>query len=388
MEPIKAVREEIAALRNVTYLNWGGSGPSPRRVTESECAAIHELNDEHGPMSFTALKASFSMLERARASLARFLGCKSSEIALVNSTSEAINKIAWGFEWQPGDEVLISDLEHVSGIAPWMYLEKVKGIRLVRARSREGRLDVDQLLDKVTPRTRLVMISHVSYISGATLPIAELAVEAEARGFLLGVDGAQSVGAIPVDPHALGVHFYALPGQKWLLGPDGTGALYVREDMLERMQPSYIGWASLPHERVETEGLRFHASARKYEVGGVRVPSFAALAEAVDTLHDIGIDRIAERIAELRAYLLQRLEASGVTVWGRDEEKDRSGLVSVRLDGVDPKDAVKALWEEHRVVVRWIDTPRVLRFAVHAFNSEEDIDRAVDALRRVLTKVN
>lgn len=386
---IASIRDEMAALRNVTYLNWGGSGPSPRRVTEAECQAVHELNDNDGPMAVTSLARAGAMLNRARKSLARFLGCDEGEIALMNSTSDGINRMAWGIDWQPGDEIVISDLEHISGIAPWVHLEQLRGVKLVKAPSTNGMTDAEQLLSVVTPRTRLTLISHVSYISGSTLPVAELAKEADARGFWLGVDGAQSVGAMPVDLHELGVHFYAMPGQKWLLGPDGTGALYVRRDMQERLSPSYVGWASLQLEALHGGQVRFHDDARRYEVAGHRVPSFAALAEAVDVLHEIGINNISQRIGDLTQYLHGLLQdLGGVSIWGKDPSIDRTGLVSIVLHQADPEQVVRALWEEHRIVVRWIGEPRLLRFSVHAFNTTEDLDQAIRALANVLGKVN
>lgn len=385
MRDIHALREEMAALRNVTYLNWGGSGPSPKRVVDAEIRAIHALNDEHGPMSVTALAYAAGQLARARKALAQLLGCEAAEIALVESTSAAINRVAWGINWQPGDEVIISDVEHISGIAPWVHLERLKGIRMIAVPSDEGRLDAQRVLDHVTSRTRLVLLSHISYVSGAPLPVAELAQEADARGFWLVVDGAQSAGAIPVNLNDLGVHAYALPGQKWLLGPDGTGALYVRRDMQDQLEPSHVGWASLHLEALHGGAILFHDDARRYEVAGHRVPAFAALAEATEILAHIGMERISERIAELTGHLLRRLqEVPGVHLWGKEPAIDRSGLVSVKLADAEPEAVVRSLWEEHRVVVRSIAEPQLLRFSVHAFNMEEDIDRAVGALAEVL----
>lgn len=385
MHDIQTLRNQMAALRNVTYLNWGGSGPSPKRVVEAEVRTIHALNDEHGPMSVTALAAAAQLLSRTRKALAKFLGCDAAEIALVESTSAGINRVAWGIDWRAGDEVIISDVEHISGVAPWVHLGRLKGIRMIEVPSDEGRVDVQRILDHVTPRTRLVLLSHVSYVSGATLPVAELAQEADARGFWLAVDGAQSVGAIPVNLQELGVHVYALPGQKWLLGPDGTGAVYVRRDIQDQLEPSYVGWASLHMEALHGGEIRFHDDARRYEVGGHRVPAFAALGEATETLSRIGIERINERIGELADYLVQRLRhIPKVQLWGKDPAIDRSGLVSVKLADAEPEAVVRALWQEHRVVVRSIAKPQLLRFSVHAFNTEEDIDRAVQALEEVL----
>lgn len=377
---VGALRDEMAALRHVTYLNWGGSGPSPRRILEAQCRVLMQLNDEDGPMSVTALTQAGKYMNACREAVAGLLGCDPTEVALMESTSDGINRIAWGLDWSAGDEVIVTDLEHVSGVAPWFHLAERFGVKVVWAPSAEGAVDLNAILERVTARTRLVLLSHVSYISGALLPVQELAAEGDRRGFFVGVDGAQSVGQIPVDVHQLGVHFYALPGQKWLLGPDGTGALYVQAAALERLRPSFVGWASVASEKV-ADGVPFHPDARRYEVAGRHVPAFVALTEAVGCIRGVGVDAIAGRIRALA----NRLRAGLATIPGvRTFGPPDTGLVSVQLEAVDAAVCSRRLWNEHRVVVRWIDTPRLLRFSVHAFNTEDEVDYALDALRNVL----
>lgn len=385
MSLLQEVRAEIAALDNVLYFNWGASGPSPARVVETAHQKFIALNDEYGPMAAPALEEAARMLQQCRAELARLLSCSTNEIALMESTSDGINRIAWGLSWQAGDEVIISDIEHISGIAPWLHLAKRYGISVVRAPIAADHGDPAPILERVTDRTRLVFVSHVSYKTGAILPLADIAKEAERRGFLVGVDGAQAVGQMPVSPSELGVHFYAMPGQKWLLGPDGTGALFVREDALDQLAPSTVGWASLRSDRTDDDQCDFHVNARKYEVAGRFVPAFAGLAEAVSLIRQVGVDTIQTRIAELAGRLSRGLRSlPRIRLVQNGGELPATGLVALEVDGIDPSQVVKRLWQEHQVVCRWIDEPRLLRFSVHAFNDEAEIDRVVEAVREVL----
>lgn len=385
MSLLQEVRAEIAALNHVLYFNWGGSGPSPARVLETAHRAFAALNDSYGPMAIPALEEAARLLQQCRAELARLLSCSINEVALMESTSDGINRIAWGLPWRAGDEVIISDVEHISGIAPWLHLAKRFGIRVVRASIAADYGDPTPILSRVTDRTRLVFVSHVSYKTGAVLPLEDIAKEAERRGFLVGVDGAQAIGQFAVAPRELGVHFYALPGQKWLLGPDGTGALFVREDVLDTLMPSTVGWASLRSERTDDDRCDFHSNARRYEVAGRFVPAFAALAEAIGLIRQIGLDVIQQRIRELAARMVDGLRAlPQIRLVSEMSEPPATGLIAMEIYGIDPSDVVKRLWEEHRVVCRWIDEPRLLRFSVHAFNDEREIDQVVEAVRAVL----
>lgn len=385
MGSLHTLREEIAALRNVLYFNWGGSGPSPERVVEKANQTFRDLNDRHGPMSSPALEEAARLLQACRIELAQLLGCDTEEIALMESTSDGINRIASGLAWEPGDEVILSDEEHISGIAPWLQLASRLGIRVIRAPVSAAEGDPASILEQVTPRTRLVFLSHVSYKTGTLLPLRDIAKEAERRGFLVGVDGAQAVGQFPVSLPDLGVHFYALPGQKWLLGPDGTGALFVRNDVRDQLMPSAIGWASLQSERTDNDQCEFHPSARRFEIAGRFVPAFAAFTEAIRLIRQIGIESLQARIRDLTKRFAGGLETvPNARLFRYNPKEHLTGLIAMKVEGADISDIVRRLWNEHKVVCRWIDEPRLVRFSIHAFNTESEIDQAVDALRHVL----
>ncbi len=345
--------------------------------------ALLSLFVEEGFASPAAMKAYAEALERTRGEVARFLGCEASSVALLHSTSEAIGTVAAGLRWKPGDEVIVSDLEHISGIAPWLHLERTRGVRVVYLRSEGGTLRPEAVKAALTDRTRLVCISHVSYATGAILPVEEICNIARAAGAFSLVDGAQGAGCVPFDVASLGCDFYAMPGQKWLLGPEGTGALYVAPRALEAIEPTRVGWASLADEEVAEGGIRLSPAAKRFESGTVHAPAFAGLEAALRFVGSFGWDGVYQRIRSLAARAREALRAvRGVRLVTPDDSP--SGLVSFEVEGKSPERVVRELWQKRRIVVRSIPVPRAVRASFHAFNTEEEVEQFVQALDEVL----
>lgn len=379
---VDELRAALPAASSRIYLNTGTSGPTPRPAAEAQIALL-SLFVEEGFASPVAMKAYTRALERARRAVARFLGCKAESVALVHSTSEAIGTVAAGLPWEPGDEVIISDLEHISGIAPWVQLERTRGVRVVHLRSEGGNLRPEAVKAAITPRTRLLCLSHVSYATGALLPVEEICGFAREAGVLSLIDGAQGAGCVPFDVASLGCDFYAMPGQKWLLGPEGTGALYVAPRALEAVEPTRVGWASLADEDAAGGEARLSPEAKRFESGTVHAPAFAGLEAALRFLEGFSWERVYERIRSLAARAREALrEVRGVRVLTPDESP--SGLVSFEVEGKSPERVVRELWEKRRIVVRSIPSPRAVRASFHAFNTEEELEHFVRALDEVL----
>src|SRR5690606_41183460 len=188
------------------------------------------------------------------------------------------------------------------------------------------------------------------------------------------------------DVKALGCGFYAAAGQKWLLGPDGTGFLYVDQDALEAVEVTRVGWLSISREDGPAEEFRFQPDARRFEVAGHHVPSFAALGKAAALWTERDPQAVRRRIVELVGRLREILAAlPGVEVLSPAPEALWSGLVVFRVGGVAPEDVVDRLWQRHRVVCRWLSSPRAVRVSVHAFNNQEDLDRLAEGLRELVS---
>lgn len=376
------LREQLPAVKSRIYLNTGTSGPMPKAAVEAEIELLTTLVEE-GFSSPPAAMAYFETLERARKGLARLLGCEAANIALMHSTSDGIGSVAAGLPWKEGDEVIISDLEHVSGVAPWLHLARTRGVRVINLQSEGGNLSPTAVEAALSSKTRLLCMSHVSYATGAVLPVAELCRLAREAGVLSLVDGAQGAGNVPVDVAALGCDFYALPGQKWLLGPEGTGALYVAPHVLEALEPTRIGWASLAGDGAAGDAVALSPTAKRFETGTIHAPAFAALERALELLEAFGWERVHSRIRSLAAEAQAALSAvKGVRLV--TPPGTPSGLVTFEVDGIDPERLVKELWGKHRIVIRSIPWPRGVRASFHAFNTEGELERFVGALQKIL----
>src|SRR5438876_8251806 len=220
--------------------------------------------------------------------MARLVNADVEEIALTKNTCEGLNIIIFGINWHEGDEVITTNHEHISLLAPLYQLRDRYGIVIRFADiGPSAELPVlKAIADLVTPRTRLISISHVIWTTGAVLNISEVAYMGREWGIPVLIDGAQSAGAIPIDVKALGVDFYAIPMQKWLCGPDGTGALYIRREALNYVTPTYVGYWSVKHE----EGVEWELEegAQRFELGGRQSAAVAGQAAVLHWLEETG----------------------------------------------------------------------------------------------------
>lgn len=375
MLDLTAIRRELPAVERCVYLNTGSAGPMPRRAAETLRSALaRELDEGRGWIHLAS--AARERREALRASVAALLGAEPGEIALTHHTSDGMNIVLWGLDWQPGDEVLTTDAEHEGGLVPLYLLHRRRGVAVKFARLGSGSAEeaLAAIRAGLGPRTRLVMVSHVSFSTGARLPLAEIAAAAHAKGARVLVDGAQSAGALPVDVKALGVDFYAVPGQKWLLGPEGTGALYVRGDALAALQPTFASYASVRPGSVAPDAVALEPAegARRFEVGTVFAPGEAAWQAALEWLAELGWPELHARIAALAALARTRLsEIPGVRV---TTPPNAAGLLHFEVHGRDPAHVVDAL-RARGFMVRMTPHPPRVRVSVGFFNTEEEIAR-------------
>lgn len=372
------LRDQLPAINNYVYLNTGTSGPVPQTSAQRAVELLMRTVDE-GFAVPNVTQAYMAALADARAAIARSIGASPEEIALTHSTSDGIGIVASGLSWHEGDEVIVSDLEHISGIGPWEQLQRRFGVKVVWLQSENGNVTAQQFQEAITDKTRLICVSHISYATGALLPISEICDVARQAGVLVLVDGAQAVGHIPVDVGALGCDFYAIPGQKWLLGPEGTGGLYVRRDAMDMIDPGRVGWASYDFKLFINDEFELYQDARRFETGTMHSPAFAGLVTSIEMLEAIGWDAIEQRAAQLSQMAAQRLGTiPGVRVIS--PMNPPTGLLTFEVPGQDPEHIVRKLWRDHRVIIRTIPKLSALRASFHAFNSEDDVDRLIYAL--------
>ena len=376
---IAEIRRELPATTASIYLNTGTFGPLPGSAVQTMQEQVQrELL--HGRLGAASFERMIETYQKTRQALTRLLHADEDEIALTTSTGEGLNIISYGLHWQPGDEIITTNHEHISLLAPLYQLRARYGveIRVADLGPHAERPALKAVADLVTPRTRLIALSHVTWSTGARLNISEVGYMGRERGILVLVDGAQSAGAIPLDIHALGVDFYALPGQKWLCGPDGTGALYVRREALNTVTSTYVGYWST--EDAHGEAWKLLETAGRFEAGGRQTAATAAQGAALAWLEEtVGHEWLFARIAELNHYAAQALPAvPGLRLLS--PRPGDSGLLSFVLEDKDPEEIVTYLREQHQISIRSIPDNGSLRISTGFYNTEAEIDTLVNAL--------
>ena len=319
-----------------------------------------------------------------RAQLARVFGAREDEVALTHSTSEGISIVAWSLDWRPGDEVVISNTEHPANVIPWYVLRDRFGIVIREIDLSPGTDLIAEARGQLSPRTRLVSLSHVSRNNGRTLRTDESALLGEllrSRGVRYHLDGAQGPGLVPTDFAALGCDCYSTCGHKWLLGPKGTGALFVRRAVLDEVHLSWAGAHS--HQEMDYEGrYTLLPSAARYEFGTRALADFHGFGRAVQWMEDIGFDRIHRRIQDLVGFGIAAVrEAPELGLASPPDPADRSGILVVRLPaGCDPTALYHDLRRDAGILASPVRGERDFRISVHFFNTREEISSALAAI--------
>ena len=366
MDP-ETLRAECPAYKSCCYLNTGASGPSPERVVEA-VSGFERHHQYRAPCEEGPYTAAFDTLASARERVASLLGARADQIALTRSTVEGITHVAGAIDWTPGDVVVRTDLEHPAGELPWQHLRDRQDIELRTIPTERGRLHLETLPELLAD-ARLVCLSSLAWNYGTRLPVGQVVELAHEAGALVLVDAVQSVGQMPVDVTAWGADFVAASGHKWLLGPWGSGFLYVADP--EAHQPQRIGYFSV---EMGTEGAdyEFRPSARRFELGTTAVGAYAGVETAIETMQSVGIDTVAARIDRLTDRLVDGLGDRLVS-----PPDARSGLVV--FEAADPETLVDRLAEQE-IQIRTLSEPHACRVSVHAVNTADDIDQLLDAL--------
>jgi selenocysteine lyase/cysteine desulfurase len=366
--------DDFAFEPGLIYLQTGSLGPTPRPVMEATIAAWKELELDPEQYGYSQHEKA---MDGVRAKAASFLGCKTEELVLTNCTTEGMNWIAQGITFAPGDRVLTTDQEHPGGRVCWDYVARRHGVALDVLEIPPGQNDakaiVDGMAKRITPRTRVLSFSHLLSSTGLRMPVAELAALARSRGCIAVVDGAQAVGGIAVDVKALGCHAYATSGHKWLLGPKGTGLLYLSEELGKTIDP--IALAS-------------GRAAYSASSGVTSIPSVLGLGSAIDYVSAIGLARIEAHNLGLRNRLYAALQSvPKLRVVSPPAGLLASPLLTFALpDAIESGAFHQTMRQKHDVQLKvvpknWLNGIRV---STHLFNTEHEVDAFVAALKTEL----
>lgn len=379
---IQRIRQEMPAATSRIYLNNGTFGPMPVGVVAAMQERLqYELRN--GRLGTEAFEMMRSVYGEARARVAHLLNADVEEIALTDNTGEGMNVVSHGLNWHEGDEVITTNHEHISALAPLYQLRDRYGIVICVA-------DLGPLADHpvvgaieqlITPRTRMIVLSHITWTTGVVLDVTTVTRLGHERGIPVLIDGAQSAGDIAIDVKALGVDFYAIPMQKWLCGPDGTGALYVNRESLRYIAPTYVGYWSVKHE----PGIEWELAdyAQRFEVGGRQTAALAGQATVLTWMDEVvGYEWMFERIKTLSAYTYNALKKIP-TIEMLTPQAGMSGLISFRLGDLDVTEVVQKLHDAHNIYIRNIPSNNSLRVSTGFYNTEEEIDTLAQALKEM-----
>jgi len=388
------MRELCPALANKTYFNYGGQGPLPAPALEAITASWQRIQ-ELGPFTTDVWPFIEQETARVRGQLAALCGVGPHRLALTENVTSGCVLPLWGLPWKRGDELLISDCEHPGVVAACQELARREGLSITTLPVLElccaipqAALDaavLDALEQRLTPRTRLVALSHLLWNSGSVMPIpavAERLRQHPLQPWLL-VDAAQSMGSLPVQEAAAAADIYAFTGHKWCCGPEGLGGVALSERLLEQAQPTLIGWRSLRHEASASSS--FHSDARRFEVATSCVPLCSGLATSLDLL-------AAEGTAAQR---LERIQAGSRRLWqGLQQipkaqtllrEPPPAGLVSFTLESLSTTAVVEDLGKQ-KSWIRRLDDPDCLRACTHITTTSAEIEQLLLALGRLAAR--
>jgi cysteine desulfurase / selenocysteine lyase len=378
-----SVRRQFPQSEAVAYLNTGTVGLCPLPVVD----ALIERTRAFETSGLLGWGPAETAMNDARTRLAELLGARADDLVLTRNATDGTNMVATGIDWRPGDEVLLSAEEHPSMELPWHYLQQLGRIRLRRF---PVYLEPDRTLEAVagalTSRTRLVATSHVFSHSGNRAPAAALAALCRERGILFHLDGAQSVGQFPIDLSALGADFYAGNCHKWLLGPKGTGFLYLRPGSDPPLRPLHVGAGSTA-AFTRGEGLTLHESAHRFEYATRDFAKYAALGSLLDWWEALGWERGREQMRRLTARLKGRLrEVPGLRLHTADAWEHSSAMTTFSLPGRTCHEVGTFLWEQHRILTRPVGEWEATRISTAVYNTLAEVDQVIDALQEFVVR--
>lgn len=378
-------RQEFPGINNKLYFNFGGQGPLPRAALEA-IIDTHKYLQHHGPFSTKVNAWLQQKTEFLRQNIAAELGVIPETIALTENVTVSCNIALWGINWQAGDEILLTDCEHPGVIATVQEIARRFGVKIstcpIQQTLNEGD-PVSVIAQALQTNTRVLVLSHVLWNTGQVLPLAEIVQLCHENSVYVLVDGAQSVGCLPLNLSELQADFYAFTGHKWWCGPAGVGGLYIRPAVFEELQPTFIGWRGID---ITTNGKPSHpkTDGRRFEVATSAYPQYEGLRAAISVHRNWATaEKRYQQICQLSGDLWQLLaEVEGIKCLKNTPPE--SGLVSFQTtSNTSPQQLVQEL-ESLGFYLRTIADPSCVRACVHYLTMPAEIEQLVVAIRKIV----
>lgn len=392
LSEVQQQRQEFPGLINKVYFNFGGQGTLPRSGLEAIIDA-HNFLQQQGPFSLKVNDWITQKVELLRQDIAQELGVEASTITLTENVTAGCNIALWGIDWQEGDRILITDCEHPGIIATVQEIAKRFGVEIdicpILNTLNEGD-PVEVIKHHLKPETKLLVLSHLLWNTGQILPLQEISnichnYSGSGRPILVLADAAQSAGSLPLNLAETGVDFYAFTGHKWFCGPAGVGALYIRPEIFNLLNPTFIGWRGINIDK-KGQPIDFKNNGEKFEVATSSYPQYEGLRAAISVHNHWGnTEQRYQQICQLSEYLWQDLsKISAINCLKNSPPK--SGLVSFTVDSsMSHKSIVKKL-EKQGFLLRTLRDPDCIRACVHYFTLPDEIEQLIKAISLIVSQ--
>jgi cysteine desulfurase/selenocysteine lyase len=388
MYDVHSIREDFPVLKEVIYLDNAATTQTPVPAVRAMEEYFFKYAGNHGRGAHRLARETTNHYEDARESVAAFLNADIKKTIFTRNATESINVVARGFPWEDGDHMIVTLVEHHSNLLPWMRL-KEEGVDLTIVKPGiTGIVDPGDISSAITSRTRLIAVTQVSNVFGSIQDVSKVIKSAHEEDIRVLVDGSQSAGHMPVDLGSMAPDFFVTPGHKGLLGPQGTGVLYIREpDMIE---PLFLGGGMV--RAVTDSGYEIEASPAKFEAGTPNMPGAIGLGRAVEYVRDIGVKDIEKHEVLLARDAARRLAGiDGVEVYG---PKERSSVVPFNVAGMNAHDVAMILDQTRKICVRsgyhcaipgirFLGVDGTVRASFALYNTQEEVDQLVDTVLNI-----
>jgi len=387
------IKTDFPILKDIIYMDSASTSLTPEPVLNAVLKYYREYNANVGRGVHRLSQVASQKYKDAHRKIADFIGANEEEVIFTKNTTEAINTVASGLKWKTGDKVVTTLLEHHSNFLPWLRLKSF-GVALdIVKPDKNGKFNLSDFEEMIDDKTRLVAVTHVSNVLGTITPIEEISAICKKKNALLLVDGAQSVPHIHVDVRKLGCNFLCFSGHK-MLGPTGTGILWMKEDFFDRLEPLNFGGGMI--DDVSLNGYELTKGYERFEGGTPNIAGVIGFGRAIDYLKKIGMDKIKDHEAKLTERLLEGLlKIRRVEVYGPLNFKERIGVVSFNIKDLNPHDVALMLDEASSIMVRsghHCCMPLVkylglkegaVRVSLYLYNTEEEIDTFLETINEI-----
>lgn len=387
------IKTDFPILNDIIYMDSASTSLTPEPVLNVVSKYYREYNANVGRGVHRLSQVASQKYKDVHRKIADFIGANEEEVIFTKNTTEAINTVASGLRWKKGDKVVTTLIEHHSNFLPWLRLKSL-GVELdIVKPDKNGKFNVSDFKEVIDDKTRLVAVTHVSNVLGTITPIEEISAICEKKNALLLVDGAQSVPHIHVDVRKLGCNFLCFSGHK-MLGPTGTGILWMKEDFFGRLEPLNFGGGMI--DDVSLNGYALMKGYERFEGGTPNIAGVIGFGRAIDYLKKIGMDKIKDHEARLTERLLEGLlEIRRVEIYGSLNSKERIGLVSFNIKDLNSHDVALMLDEASNIMVRsghlccmplmkyFGLKEGAVRVSLYLYNTEEEVDTFLETVKEI-----